>query len=114
MKKGEMKAAVELRIMTFTQHTWPPFNSIQTMNTPALIGAEKYVTEVFMKDKEQWTKRNAKPEVADYLIHKTICHTQYLYQIPTRLFWNSCEIFVENVHIHNMYTGYTGVLCLMC
>ena len=76
-----MKATVELRIMTFTQHTRPPFNSIHTMNTPALIGAEEYVTEVSMRDKEQWTKRNARQEVANYLIHKTTCHTQYLYQI---------------------------------
>ena len=78
-----MKATIDIRIMiSYIQHTLPPFRHIQTMNTLAFIGAEKYVTEVFMREKEKWpNKGNDRQEVADSLIHNTTCHAQCLYQI---------------------------------
>ena len=55
---------------------------IQTINTLSLIGAEKTVTEVIMREKEKWTNNgNDKQKVADFFIHDTTCHTQCLYQI---------------------------------
>ena len=78
------------------------FRCIQTINTLALIGAEKSVTEVLMKEKEKWTNigNGIKQELADSLIHNTTCRTQVCIKFQTPRLCTSCEIFDENFPIH--------------
>ena len=65
---------------SFPQYTWPLSRCIQNLNTLALIGAEKSVTEILIGEKEKKDKkRNGKQEEADSLLHNT-SHTQHLYQ----------------------------------
>ena len=55
---------------------------IQNFKTPAVLGAEKSVTNIFIEEKEKWTNEgNETYEDADYLLLNTTRHTQSLYQI---------------------------------
>ena len=48
----------------------------------ALIDAEKFVTEIFIGEKEKCTnKGNDEQEEAESLLHTTTSYTQHLYQI---------------------------------
>ena len=66
---------------SFPQYTWPLSRCIQNLKTLTLIEAEKYVTEIFIGEKEKWTTNgNDKQEEADSLLHNTR-YTPQLYQI---------------------------------
>ena len=41
---------------SFPQYTWPLSRCIQNLKTLALIGAKNSVTEIFIGEKEKWTK----------------------------------------------------------
>ena len=52
------------------------------MKTLAPIGAEKYVTEISIGEKEKWTNKGTdKQYVAVLLLHNTTHHHKALYKI---------------------------------
>ena len=53
---------------------------IQNLKTLAQIGAEKYVTYFFLREKEKWTNKGTDKQYVA-LLHNTTCHYQALYQI---------------------------------
>ena len=54
----------------------------QNLKTLAQTGAEKSVTEDFVREKEKVTnKRTGNQYIADSHLHITTCHHQALYQI---------------------------------
>ena len=53
---------------------------IQNLKTLALIGAEKFVTENLLGEKEKWTNNgNDKQQHADSLLNNAKSHIQHLY-----------------------------------
>ena len=53
---------------------------MQNVKSLAQRGAEKYVKERFVREKEKWTHKGTdKQYVADSLTHSTTCHYQALY-----------------------------------
>ena len=56
-EKWKKKAKINLSILIFfPQYTWPCSRCIQNLKTLALIEAIKSVTEIFIGEKEKWTK----------------------------------------------------------
>ena len=80
-KKKKKKAQINLSILVF----YPTINlatsrCIQHLKTLAVIGAEKFVTENSIGEKEKWTtKGKDKQKDADSLLHNTTSHTQHVY-----------------------------------
>ena len=85
------KEKIEKRRQNKSQHLgfvfeqyciWLSSCCIQNLKTLAQIGAEKSVSENFVRKKEKWTNKGTdKQYVADSLLHSTTCHYQALYQI---------------------------------
>ena len=72
-KKNEKKkeAKINLLILVFFLPIYLA-RCIQNLKIPALIGAEKSVTENLTGEKEEWTNNgNDKQEEADSLLHNT-------------------------------------------
>ena len=44
-------------LCSYTQHTWPPSRFIQDLKKLSQMGAGKYMAELFVREKENWTKK---------------------------------------------------------
>ena len=54
---------------SFTQYTLPIWKCTQNLKTLAPIGAEKFVTEISIGEKEKWTNKGTdKQYVADFFV----------------------------------------------
>ena len=74
----EKEAKINLSILIFfpTIYLATLSRCIQNLKILALIEAEKYMTEIFIGEKEKWTnKENDKQEEADSLLHNTTSYT---------------------------------------
>ena len=84
VKKKETKVK-GIMILVYTI-TWPPFRCIQSFNFLSLKGADLFVTESFIGEKEKWTnKGNDNQKETEPLIHDINCHIQFLYQFEIKI-----------------------------
>ena len=73
-RKFEKESKNEMSIMNFFYTIYLAIlriRCIQNLKTMALIGAEKYATEMFDGEKEKWTNETDKQYLADSLLHST-------------------------------------------
>ena len=54
MKKTKIIKSI---LIICTQYTLPPLRCMQSLKKPAQIGAEKCVTEIFIREKGKWTNK---------------------------------------------------------
>ena len=81
MENGKKKAKTNINILIFCmQYNWSSFRCIYKIKTQAQGGAEKSITEIFVREKKKKTnKGNDNHKVFESLIHSTTCHTLALY-----------------------------------
>ena len=88
---------------SFPQYTWHHSQGVYKIWRLSFIEAEKFVTEIFIGEKEKWTNNgNDKQEEADSLLHNTTSYTQHLYLISNPRFSSSWEIFDEKESLHTI------------
>ena len=81
-EKWKKKAKINHSILVFFPTIYlAPLKVYTKVKTLALIGAEISVTEIFIGEREKWTKKGNKQQEADSLLHSTTSHTQHLCHI---------------------------------